>query len=82
MPTGTGARLQGRPKEGGSGGFLQQRGSDRRLLRGCVAIGPLLGGGRGLRKKDIIQSLESWAGSDKHPSWGWVPPSPPAGAER
>lgn len=41
MPTGTGAELQGRPKEGGRG-FLQQlrlRGS------GSVAIGPSLVGG-------------------------------------
>lgn len=43
---------------------------------------PLPGGGRGLKKKDIIQSLESWAGSDKHPSWDCVPPSLPAEAER
>lgn len=34
-----------------------------------------------MRKKDIIQSLESWADSDKHPSWTCVPPSLPAEAE-
>lgn len=47
-----------------------------------VLQSPLPGGGRGLRKKDIIQSLESWAGSDKHPSWASVPPSLPAETER
>lgn len=38
--------------------------------------------GEGLRKKDIIQSSEHWAGSAEHPSWVCVLPSLPAAAER
>lgn len=69
LPTGTGGwDFEVALKKVGQAFFS----SRQDLPWGSVAIS-LLGWGKGQRKKDIIHSLESWAGSAGHPSWTCVP---------